>query len=219
MYRKFLFHLEKHFKCFNNVSLNFNDEKKRLKNKVNFSYREKEIKKIIKLKNNITQKDLVEEYDLIKKKEEKIKKIDKKKFKMPILKKKILNLEKIDFFNNKIFNLKNFVIKNKNLNNQNLTENFSFNQSFNKNKKLSNLLLKKNEINNFFITKVNEKRKKEKIKFPICLTSNIEILKKKQKIKNEKIIFESFDSNLNLNKNNYNSGVFNIPLINKIKEK
>ena len=219
LYRKFLFHLEKHFKCFNNVSLNFNDEKKRLKNKVNFSYREKEIKKIIKLKNNITQKDLVEEYDLIKKKEEKIKKIDKKKFKMPILKKKILNLEKIDFFNNKIFNLKNFVIKNKNLNNQNLTENFSFNQSFNKNKKLSNLLLKKNEINNFFITKVNEKRKKEKIKFPICLTSNIEILKKKQKIKNEKIIFESFDSNLNLNKNNYNSGVFNIPLINKIKEK
>ena len=219
LYRKFLFHLEKHFKCFNNVSLNFNDEKKRLKNKVNFSYREKEIKKIIKLKNNITQKDLVEEYDLIKKNEEKIKKIDKKKFKMPILKKKILNLEKIDFFNNKIFNLKNFVIKNKNLNNQNLTENFSFNQSFNKNKKLSNLLLKKNEINNFFITKVNEKRKKEKIKFPICLTSNIEILKKKQKIKNEKIIFESFDSNLNLNKNNYNSGVFNIPLINKIKEK
>ena len=66
---------------------------------------------------------------------------------------------------------------------------------------------------------MNEKRKKEKIKFPICLTSNIEILKKKQKIKNEKIIFESFDSNLNLNKNNYNSGVFNIPLINKIKEK
>ena len=217
LYRKFLFHLEKHFKCFNNVSLNFNDEKKRLKNKVNFSYREKEIKKIIKLKNNITQKDLVEEYDLIKKKEEK--KIDKKKFKMPILKKKILNLEKIE---NKIFNLKNFVINKKSFSlnkNQNLTENFSFNQSFNqnKNKKFSNLLIKKNEINNFFITKVNEKRKKEKIKFPICLTSNIEIIKK-QKINKEKIIlnFESFDSNLNLNKINYNSGVFNIPLINKI---
>ena len=218
MYRKFLFHLEKHFKCFNNVSLNFNDEKKRLKNKVNFSYREKEIKKIIKLKNNITQKDLVEEYDLIKKKEKK--KVDKKKFKMPILKKKILNLEKIE---NKIFNLKNFVINKKSFSlnkNQNLTENFSFNQSFNKNKKFSNLLIKKNEINNFFITKVNEKRKKEKIKFPICLTSNIEIIKK-QKINKEKIIlnFESFDSNLNLNKINYNSGVFNIPLINKIKEK
>ena len=239
LYKKFLFHLEKHFKCFNVVACNYNDEKKRLKNKMNFSFREKETKKIIKLKNNITQNDLVDEYNLIKNKEnfECENKI-KKKFKMPFLKKKILNLEKIKFFNkNKILNLKNFHIKksfseNKKNSNQNLTENFSFNQSFfnqnkniiNHNKKIHTLLIKKNDINNFFITKVNEKRKKEKIKIPICLTSNIESLKK-QKLKNsEKIIFnfDSFDSiknfsNLNKNNFNYNSGVFNIPLINKIK--
>jgi hypothetical protein len=47
LYKKFLFHLEKHFKCFNVVACNYNDEKKRLKNKMNFSFREKETKKIM----------------------------------------------------------------------------------------------------------------------------------------------------------------------------